>query len=477
MKTSLLFFIIFTALTCTSYLGIAQTDLTNTGTLYVTGSPDILYISGSFTNASGAALTNNGNLHVKQNLINGQAAMAVGTGTLLLNGTSAQTVSGAQVFKTFNLVTNNAAGITLNNDLSVSGAHTFTAGVITSSVTPNYLMYEAGSSYTGDGDTKHVNGWVRKTGTTNFTFPLGNGTVERTIAASSLSASSVFNAKYAGATTNIGNVAAPIVTVDPNEYWIVNQVSGGTATIDMNWDNSKIAMPNFNVPDIRVTNYITGNWTQVGGSATGTVATTGNISSIALSAFGSFALGSISFSLPVKLVQFDAKRINASTLVSWTTTDEFNVSHYEVERSENGIAFNVIGNVPARNLMSLQQYEFSDSKPLKGVTYYRLRSVDADGKSKLSKVLAVSDRLNTDNYFAATNATHGSITIIAGSSHNGDYTYHINTFGGQTIQQGRLNIVHGGSYSIPLTSSVAGGVYILDVQYANFHYQQKILVQ
>jgi len=47
---------------------------------------------------------------------------------LYLNGTSAQSISGTQAFKTLNFVSNNSAGITLNNDLSVSGIHTFYRG-------------------------------------------------------------------------------------------------------------------------------------------------------------------------------------------------------------------------------------------------------------------------------------------------------------------------------------------------------------
>src|SRR6266487_3812259 len=125
-------------------ISIAQTAVTNAGTLYISTSSDILHISGDFTNNSGAALTNNGDLYVKQNL---------------------------------------------------SGTHTFTSGLITTSATPNYLIYETGSSYSGNGDTKHVNGWVKKSGNTNFTFPVGDNTYERNIALN-ISASSEFNVKY-----------------------------------------------------------------------------------------------------------------------------------------------------------------------------------------------------------------------------------------------------------------------------------------
>jgi len=454
----------------------AQVNMQNTGTLYITGSPDILYINGSLTNTSAAALTNNGNLYVLQNLANDQASMVAGTGTLYLNGSAVQTLSGAQLFKTNNLVTNNAAGFTFNNDLSVSGVHTFTAGVITTSATPNYLMYEAGSSYTGDGDTKHVKGWVRKTGTTAFTFPVGNGTVERTIGTSSLSASSVFNALYAGVTTNTGNIAGPLVTVDHNEYWTVNQVSGGTAVINMNWDNSKIAMPAYPLANIRVANYIGGNWTQEGGSAAGNVTTTGTIASNSLASFGAFTFGSISFALPVNLVAFSAYNNNGNAVVDWTTTDEVNVSHYEIQRSDDGMQFYTIGSVAARNLTDLQQYEFTDTKDLNTVTYYRLLSVDIDGGTKLSKVVLINDNSQTDKYMTVANPARNSM-LITTRNMPGVYEYRINNLAGQSIQQGQLIITIAGTTTINLQSSIKNGLYVLQVQKSGFNFSQKVWVE
>ena len=124
---------------------MAQTAATNTGILYISGGSDIFHAGSDFTNNAGSALTNNGQLYIRGNLTNNQVAMATGTGTLYLNGGSAQVIGGTQQFKTFNFISNNGAGITLNNNISVSGAHTFTSGIITTSATPNYLVYEAGS--------------------------------------------------------------------------------------------------------------------------------------------------------------------------------------------------------------------------------------------------------------------------------------------------------------------------------------------
>jgi len=455
----------------------AQTDVQNNGILYVSGGADILYVTGAFTNASGAALTNNGSLYVGQSLVNAQSSMAVGTGTLYLNGTSAQSVSGAQPFKTFNFVSNNSAGITLNNDLGISGTHTFTSGIIASSGTPNYLIYEAGASYTGDGDAQHVSGWVRKNGSTNFVFPVGNNTGERAIGLTNLSAVSSFNANYAGATTNTSNITAPLVTVNKYEYWQVNQLSGGNAQVAMNWDNSKITFPPYVVADIRVANYIAGSWTSKGGSAAGNVATTGAITSSLVSAFGSFVLGSITLALPVELLEFSAARTAGYNLVAWTTTGEINVQQYEVQRSDDGRNFYLAGTTPAHNLPSVQHYAFTDNKPMNNIAYYRLRSVDLDGKFTFSGIVTVLDRPSSGNHFAVASPVHSFFNVSAGNMHHGDYPYHIITTAGQTIQAGHLAISNGGNYQVSLSPGVVQGVYIIEFRKDGFNYRRRILVE
>ena len=74
-------------------------NLQNNGILFIAKSSDTLYINGDLTNKSGADLTNKGQLFVKRNLSNAQANMQAGTGTLYLNGTVGQVVTGTQVLK------------------------------------------------------------------------------------------------------------------------------------------------------------------------------------------------------------------------------------------------------------------------------------------------------------------------------------------------------------------------------------------
>src|SRR5688572_5485912 len=119
----------------------AQDAFTNSGNLRI-HSGGTLSGFGAFTNTSSGALVNNGSVYLKANISNSEATMSAGTGTLYINGTSAQALTGSEAFRTYNLVSSNAAGITLNNNLNVSGAHTFTSGIITTSATPNYMVYE-----------------------------------------------------------------------------------------------------------------------------------------------------------------------------------------------------------------------------------------------------------------------------------------------------------------------------------------------
>ncbi len=473
MKKNSLLFLLFAF----GKLAIAQTAVINTGILYISGSSDIFCAGSNFTNTSASALTNNGQLHVKGHLVNDQASMATGTGTLFLDGTSAQIVAGAQTFKTYDLNTNNSTGITLNSNLSVSGTHTFTNGVIATSATPNYLVYEAGSSYSGDGDSKHVNGWVKKFGSTNFIFPVGNGTVERTIALNSLSVSSEFNVKHNTSTPNVFSVQSPIINVDNAEYWSILKVSGGSASVAMNWNYAKIYFPNYVIADIRVAGYNGSLWTNNGGTASGNATTTGTITSNSISSFNLFTFGSITYVLPLSVISFNASRVDNYTAITWTTEREANTDHFEVERSDDGVSFYRISQVTARNSGFTEQYSTRDNAPVKRIAYYRLRSIDGEGKSTLSRVMSVRVADGNDLLTLVANPVHDKITLAASNQLNGVFNYSIHAINGQLLQDGKLIIQNGGQYTLAITKVVEPGTYTLDVSNGVQRFRYKLMIQ
>ncbi|MES2647037.1 MAG: T9SS type A sorting domain-containing protein [Bacteroidota bacterium] len=96
--------------------------------------------------------------------------------------------------------------------------------------------------------------------------------------------------------------------------------------------------------------------------------------------------------LPLKLVGFDAKILQQQankTQLSWVTNNEINVWKFVVERSADGIKFNSISEVPAKNINGTHSYIFTDRQTLSGISYYRLKLWDINGKFEYSRTIAV----------------------------------------------------------------------------------------
>jgi len=98
--------------------------------------------------------------------------------------------------------------------------------------------------------------------------------------------------------------------------------------------------------------------------------------------------------LPATLVNFNAVLRNNQPLLQWSTTQEFNSSYYEIQRSRPGEGWVKISTVAAAGTStSLRSYSFTDQVGNSQVLLYRLKIVDKDGKYMFSPVrtLRISD--------------------------------------------------------------------------------------
>ena len=95
--------------------------------------------------------------------------------------------------------------------------------------------------------------------------------------------------------------------------------------------------------------------------------------------------------LPVELVFFKAKLVSDNEVkLTWQTKSEINSSHFNIERSKDGINFEIIGKTFSRGGNTETNYEYYDRKPLFDVSYYRLTQVDKDGKPTPSNTESIS---------------------------------------------------------------------------------------
>ncbi len=94
--------------------------------------------------------------------------------------------------------------------------------------------------------------------------------------------------------------------------------------------------------------------------------------------------------LPLRLLSFSSNETSQNLVqLNWQTTNEINTSHFIVQHSVNGITFNNIGRVEARNTSGTNDYSLRDTSPIDGVNFYRLQMVDIDGKTTYSSIIKI----------------------------------------------------------------------------------------
>ena len=95
--------------------------------------------------------------------------------------------------------------------------------------------------------------------------------------------------------------------------------------------------------------------------------------------------------MEVSLIHFNAKNVGAAVKLDWATATETDNDYFEVERSTDVRKWKVIGRIKGAGTVSIvQNYGLTDSNPLEGVSYYRLKIVDFNGKADYSIVKPIN---------------------------------------------------------------------------------------
>ncbi len=89
--------------------------------------------------------------------------------------------------------------------------------------------------------------------------------------------------------------------------------------------------------------------------------------------------------LPVDLIRFEAREQDCDVLLNWASAQEENFSHYSLERSHDGIHFELIADITGRGGDELTNYSFTD-KEAALANYYRLKMLNLDGSFEYSNV-------------------------------------------------------------------------------------------
>lgn len=393
-------------------------------------------------NSGGAAVTKNllSNINIRKNLtintnntldvtasnfninIGGHWQNLGGTfnarsGKVTLDGSSNQNIL-TNNSHFFSMEINNPQGATMQDNLTVGGIVTFSNGHFLQS-TSEIMTFKSGATVAGSGtfpgapgpsNNSFVNAPVRKIGNQAFMFPIGKivSPTEKWFAPIGISAptnaNTEFTATYIYANphpTYNRNLKVPSLHhISQAEYWILNRaVTTDNVRVTLSWDTPRSggvdALGDLRVAHWRASTPIWedgGNGGTVGDETRGTV-----ISSVVINNFTPFTLGSITnFNpLPVELISFEAvpNYLNKTVELHWRTATELNNDFFIVEKSRNGKDFRPLGSVYSKanegNSQTMLSYQYTDSEPMSGISYYRLKQVDKDGSFTFSKIVAV----------------------------------------------------------------------------------------
>lgn len=168
--------------------------------------------------------------------------------------------------------------------------------------------------------------------------------------------------------------------------------------------------------------------------------------------------------LPSTLTKFDGNVVEKSVILKWTAENEMNVNMYQLQRSIDGSHFENIAMIFAKNEQH-NEYNYPDKHPAKGVNYYRLQTVDNDGKTAYSNTITFRFNEQLPGFIVvAPNPVHGAIRVKLAGFDKGDYTIRVYNTNGQIVAMKRINLSqHDQVEEIQRSADLPQGTYWLNL--------------
>ncbi|MFZ4057126.1 MAG: T9SS type A sorting domain-containing protein, partial [Ferruginibacter sp.] len=167
--------------------------------------------------------------------------------------------------------------------------------------------------------------------------------------------------------------------------------------------------------------------------------------------------------LPVKFSSVKASIFNNAAKVDWTVQEELNVAAYAIEKSSDGRNFQQLGTVQAKGLIGQAiNYSYTDVQTLSNNQFYRIKSIDTDGRIMYSEVVSLKSNVTLNQNFSVfpNPAPVSNISVQLKNSASGNYQVQIFGANGQPVFQTVVNYM-GNNQPIKLNvhAAVKPGMY------------------
>lgn len=172
--------------------------------------------------------------------------------------------------------------------------------------------------------------------------------------------------------------------------------------------------------------------------------------------------------LPVSFLLFSIKCEGNKNSIAWKTAQPVNLSHFEVQRSEDGVnwvTLNLV--VPAGNNSSEQNYLYTDYTTIFNTTLYRIAAVDNDGRIKYTGINRSSCAGAPDIWKTWPNPVQQTLWISLQSAEAGDATIKLFDSKGSLVSARQQSISNGNNLLEINMEKFTSGTYYLQVQWGS----------
>ncbi len=346
----------------------------------------------------------------------------VGNGTAVFNGTGTQIITSASSTPVFSrmVINNTGSGVTLNNTIHVSRTLDLLSGLLHTThanilIVLNNAVVAAGNSLS----TSYVNGPMRyqksSSGSTVLNFPVGNAPdcrpVVLTVAHTNSTAYTYHVELHNASAAALGYTLPPTVdAVSTVHYYTINRLDAsgnhqptthlsGNQQIEIFFGENDLITDGNATTIVKNTPAAPTEWIDIGGTDgpvyNGGLNLTGSIKSTSSpTAFNSFSHFALAYSMMIILaengVQLEATTTGDMVSLEWKTTAGPGYVSYSLERSRDGVTFEVINTLSANEPGSRTiTYRQKDNNPHTGRNIYRVKRMNADGSYTYSNTVLV----------------------------------------------------------------------------------------
>ena len=184
--------------------------------------------------------------------------------------------------------------------------------------------------------------------------------------------------------------------------------------------------------------------------------------------------------LPVTFTSITAVRKNNDAEIKWNVATESNLLAYELQRSADGLNFKTIATVsPKGNNGSAQNYVQTDNNTLSGNNFYRVKSVDVDGKQTFSKVVLVTmNKANPSVKVFPNPIKDYRIVLQLSDLDRGIYNLQLIHMNGRKVAERQIEYPGGiGLFEMRIDKNLSKGLYMLRISGTKETFNQPVLIQ